>query len=51
MEFNIYLIMNDFSVYCIIGCGGFGEVYGCWKVDIGKMYVMKCLDKKCIKMK
>ena len=31
--------------------GGFGEVYGCRKADTGKMYAMKCLDKKRIKMK
>ncbi|PBC27456.1 G protein-coupled receptor kinase [Apis cerana cerana] len=33
------------------GRGGFGEVYGCRKADTGKMYAMKCLDKKRIKMK
>lgn len=43
--------MNDFSVHRIIGRGGFGEVYGCRKVDTGKMYAMKCLDKKRIKLK
>lgn len=43
--------MNDFSVHRIIGRGGFGEVYGCRKADTGKMYAMKCLDKKRIKMK
>lgn len=45
------LTMNDFSVHRIIGRGGFGEVYGCRKADTGKMYAMKCLDKKRIKMK
>ncbi|KAH1016004.1 hypothetical protein HUJ04_007298 [Dendroctonus ponderosae] len=45
------LSMNDFSVHRIIGRGGFGEVYGCRKADTGKMYAMKCLDKKRIKMK
>ncbi|KAF6767870.1 hypothetical protein AHF37_10468 [Paragonimus kellicotti] len=39
------------SVHRIIGRGGFGEVYGCRKADTGKMYAMKCLDKKRIKMK
>ena len=34
-----------------LGRGGFGEVYGCRKADTGKMYAMKCLDKKRIKMK
>ena len=50
-ELNIQLTMNDFSVHRIIGRGGFGEVYGCRKADTGKMYAMKCLDKKRIKMK
>lgn len=45
------LTMNDFSVHRILGRGGFGEVYGCRKADTGKMYAMKCLDKKRIKMK
>jgi len=51
LELNIALSMNDFSVHRIIGRGGFGEVYGCRKADTGKMYAMKCLDKKRIKMK
>ena len=48
---KLQLTMNDFSVHRIIGRGGFGEVYGCRKADTGKMYAMKCLDKKRIKMK
>lgn len=48
---ELQLTMNDFSVHRIIGRGGFGEVYGCRKADTGKMYAMKCLDKKRIKMK
>uniref|UniRef100_A0A1I8GCH6 G protein-coupled receptor kinase n=1 Tax=Macrostomum lignano TaxID=282301 RepID=A0A1I8GCH6_9PLAT len=51
LELNIHLTMNDFSVHRIIGRGGFGEVYGCRKADTGKMYAMKCLDKKRIKLK
>ncbi|KRY32222.1 G protein-coupled receptor kinase 2, partial [Trichinella spiralis] len=51
LELNLQLTMNDFSVHRIIGRGGFGEVFGCRKADTGKMYAMKCLDKKRIKMK
>uniref|UniRef100_A0A0N4ZNT5 G protein-coupled receptor kinase n=1 Tax=Parastrongyloides trichosuri TaxID=131310 RepID=A0A0N4ZNT5_PARTI len=51
LELNMQLSMNDFSVHRIIGRGGFGEVYGCRKADTGKMYAMKCLDKKRIKLK
>ena len=51
IELSITLSMNDFSVHRIIGRGGFGEVYGCRKADTGKMYAMKCLDKKRIKLK
>ena len=47
-SFSFY---QNSSVHRIIGRGGFGEVYGCRKADTGKMYAMKCLDKKRIKMK
>ncbi|KAL7670906.1 hypothetical protein ACOME3_005822 [Neoechinorhynchus agilis] len=50
-ELTMQLTMSDFSLHRIIGRGGFGEVYGCRKTDTGKMYAMKCLDKKRIKMK
>jgi serine/threonine protein kinase len=43
--------LNDFSVHRIIGRGGFGEVFGCRKDDTGKMFAMKLLDKKRIKLK
>jgi beta-adrenergic-receptor kinase len=51
LELNLHLTMNDFSVHRIIGRGGFGEVYGCRKADTGKMYALKSLDKKRIKLK
>lgn len=51
LELNLNLTMNDFSVHRIIGRGGFGEVYGCRKADTGKMYALKSLDKKRIKLK
>ncbi|EUB60886.1 Beta-adrenergic receptor kinase [Echinococcus granulosus] len=34
---KVHLTMSDFSVHRIIGRGGFGEVYGCRKLDSGKM--------------
>lgn len=43
--------LGDFSVHRIIGRGGFGEVYGCRKDNTGKMFALKLLDKKRIKVK
>ncbi|VDM31279.1 unnamed protein product [Hydatigera taeniaeformis] len=37
VQLNTTLTMSDFSVHRIIGRGGFGEVYGCRKLDSGKM--------------
>nr|AFK83792.1 rhodopsin kinase [Mnemiopsis leidyi] len=51
LEINTRVKIEDFSLHRIIGRGGFGEVYGCRKVDTGRMYAMKCLYKKRIKMK
>eukprot|EP01137_Pigoraptor_chileana_P006770 Opistho-2@51449 len=42
---------DDFRLYRVLGKGGFGEVYACQKRDTGKMYAVKCLDKKRIKKK
>jgi beta-adrenergic-receptor kinase len=42
---------DDFTIHRIIGRGGFGEVYGCRKDDSGRMFAMKCLDKKRIKLR
>lgn len=50
-ELNMSVGLNDFTVHRIIGKGGFGEVYGCKKADTGKMYAMKCLEKKRLKIK
>ncbi|KAM3175803.1 hypothetical protein ACTXT7_007818 [Hymenolepis weldensis] len=37
VRLNTTLTMSDFSVHRIIGRGGFGEVYGCRKLDSGKI--------------
>lgn len=53
MEYNIphSISLSDFSIHRIIGRGGFGEVFGCRKDDSGRMFAMKLLDKKRIKVK
>lgn len=42
---------ESFRFYRVLGKGGFGEVYACQKRDTGKLYAVKCLDKKRIKKK
>ncbi len=42
---------EDFDVHRILGRGGFGEVFGCRKLDTGAMFAMKQLDKKRLKLK
>ncbi|KJE96608.1 G protein-coupled receptor kinase 4 [Capsaspora owczarzaki ATCC 30864] len=42
---------DSFRFYRVLGKGGFGEVHACQKRDTGKMYAVKCLDKKRIKKK
>lgn len=32
--------MENFNIHRIIGRGGFGEVYGCHKMDTGKLYFL-----------
>jgi beta-adrenergic-receptor kinase len=51
LELNQVVGMHDFTVHRLIGRGGFGEVYGCRKIDTGMMYAMKCLDKKRLKLR
>jgi serine/threonine protein kinase len=40
-----------FSSYRILGRGGFGSVSACHKKDTGKLYAMKIINKKRIKLK
>jgi beta-adrenergic-receptor kinase len=42
---------NDFSLFRVLGRGGFGVVNGCKKCQTGQLYAMKVLDRKRIKMK
>ena len=36
IEINSKITKEDFAIHRIIGRGGFGEVYGCRKIDTGK---------------
>lgn len=42
---------NDFSLFRVLGRGGFGVVNGCKKCQTGQLYAMKVLDRKRIKLK
>jgi serine/threonine protein kinase len=42
---------DDFSLFRILGRGGFGMVNGCKKSQTGKLYAMKTMNKKRVKMK
>lgn len=41
----------SFQMYRVLGKGGFGEVFACMKKDTGKMYAVKCQNKKRLKKK
>ena len=38
IEINGKIKMEDFVIHRIIGKGGFGEVYGCRKIDTGNLH-------------
>jgi len=42
---------EDFATMRLLGRGGFGTVYACRKIDSGKLYAMKAINKKLIKGK
>jgi len=42
---------EDFATMRLLGRGGFGTVYACRKIDSGKLYAMKAINKKLIKWK
>ncbi len=37
---------KQFRIYRLLGRGGFGEVYAVQRRETGKMYAMKCMNKK-----
>jgi len=42
---------DDFTLFRVLGRGGFGLVNGCKKCTTGKLYAMKMMNKKRIKMR
>ncbi|KAI6657384.1 Beta-adrenergic receptor kinase 2 [Oopsacas minuta] len=51
LEMNFKPSLQDFNVHRKLGRGGYGEVYGCRKIDSGRVYAMKVSYKKRIKLK
>ena len=51
LEMNFKPGLQDFNVHRKLGRGGYGEVYGCRKIDSGRVYAMKVSYKKRIKVK
>jgi len=45
------VVPEDFLIMRVLGRGGFGVVNGCKKGTTGKLYAMKVMNKKRIKMK
>jgi len=41
---------NDFEIFRVLGRGGFGLVNGCRFTRTGKMYAMKTMDKRRVKL-
>ena len=42
---------DDFALFRVLGRGGFGMVNGCKKCTSGKLYAMKVMNKKRVKIK
>mmetsp|Transcript_1331 Transcript_1331/g.2158 ORF Transcript_1331/g.2158 Transcript_1331/m.2158 type:complete len:599 (-) Transcript_1331:316-2112(-) len=42
---------DDFTLFRVLGRGGFGVVNGCKKCQTGQLYAMKVLDRKRVKLK
>eukprot|EP00596_Hydrurales_sp_CCMP1899_P010160 CAMPEP_0119055114 /NCGR_PEP_ID=MMETSP1177-20130426/75519_1 /TAXON_ID=2985 /ORGANISM="Ochromonas sp, Strain CCMP1899" /LENGTH=607 /DNA_ID=CAMNT_0007035569 /DNA_START=227 /DNA_END=2047 /DNA_ORIENTATION=+ len=45
------VVEDDFAIFRVLGRGGFGLVNACKRCTTGKLYAMKMLNKKRIKMK
>jgi beta-adrenergic-receptor kinase len=45
------VLEEDFAIFRVLGRGGFGLVNACKRCTTGKLYAMKMLNKKRIKMK
>jgi beta-adrenergic-receptor kinase len=45
------IVEDDFAVFRVLGRGGFGLVNACKRCTTGKLYAMKMLNKKRVKMK
>ena len=43
--------LDDFTLFRLLGRGGFGLVHGCKKNTSGKLYAMKVVNKKRVKVK
>jgi serine/threonine protein kinase len=43
--------IKDFQSFRVLGRGGFGSVHACRKLNSGKLYAMKCINKKLVKVK
>jgi beta-adrenergic-receptor kinase len=48
---EVKVVEEDFAVFRVLGRGGFGLVNACKKCTTGRLYAMKKLNKKRVKMK
>lgn len=46
---TVHVKKEDFTLFRVLGRGGFGVVYGCKKSQSGHLYALKVLDRKRIK--
>jgi hypothetical protein len=45
-----HVTREDFTLFRVLGRGGFGIVYGCKKCQSGHLYALKVMDRKRIKV-